>query len=395
VFASWPDLLRLLAVPAFAWVAYRDVRTRRVPNRTWYPLAALAVLLLVWEVGPVLLSGPETLTERRLLLGTALSVGIVVPLSYGFWLVGGFGGADAKAFFVVALLLPTYPHYALWELGVAWLPSQLPVVRTTLGVFSLTVLSNTVLAGAVYPLVLTARNGLAGRVSPAMFVARPVAVADTVREYGTVLHFDNGRLRDVRSLSGLRSYFSYRGLDLDTLRMYLRYRGLSLEAVQADPDRYRDPVSLPADPNDPGGGVVSDDAGADAAALSPSGAGVDADAGVSAAVEADTGAGASADADDTTVTSDPGPASCSDADGLDSGPHDDPWGAEHFLDDIEGSAYGTTPADLREGLDALATEKTVWVSPGIPFLVPLFVGLVVSLTVGDILFAMLGLTGVV
>ena len=90
--ASWPDLLRLLTLPAFAWVAYRDVRTRRVPNRTWYPLAALALLLLAWELGPVLLSGPATLAGRRLLLGTALSVGIVVPLSYGFWLVGGFGG---------------------------------------------------------------------------------------------------------------------------------------------------------------------------------------------------------------------------------------------------------------------------------------------------------------
>ena len=41
VFASIPDLLRLVAVPAFAWVAYRDIETRRVPNRTWYPLPAL------------------------------------------------------------------------------------------------------------------------------------------------------------------------------------------------------------------------------------------------------------------------------------------------------------------------------------------------------------------
>jgi preflagellin peptidase FlaK len=363
VLASWPDLLRLLAVPAFAWVAYRDVRTRRVPNRTWYPLAALALLLLAWELGPVLLSGPETLAERRLLLGTALSVGIVVPLSYGFWLVGGFGGADAKAFFVVALLFPTYPHYALWELGVAWLPSQLPVIRTTLGVFSLTVLSNTVLAGAVYPFVLAGRNAVAGRFSPAMFVARPVAAADTVREYGTLLHFDDRRLRDVRSLSGLRAYVSYRGLDLDALRMYLQYRGLSIEDLRADPDRYRDPGTLPDDPDDPGSGVVTD--------------GGDPDATPDPDTEAGTSKSGGGDANDR-------------PDG-----HDDPWGAERFLEDIEGSAYGTTPADLREGLDALVTEETVWVSPGIPFLVPLFAGLVVSLTLGDVLFALLGLAGLV
>jgi preflagellin peptidase FlaK len=367
VLASWPDLLRLLTLPAFAWVAYRDVRTRRVPNRAWYPLAALALLLLAWELGPVLLSGPETLTERRLLLGTALSVGIVVPLSYGFWLVGGFGGADAKAFFVVALLFPTYPHYALWELGVAWLPSQLPVVRTTLGVFSLTVLSNTVLAGVVYPFALAARNAVAGRLSPAMFVARPVTPADTVREYGTVLHFDDRRLRDVRSLSGLRAYFSYRGLDLDALRMYLQYRGLPIEELRADPDRYRDPATLPDEPNDPGGGVVTD--------------GGDPDPAPAPAPETEGQAGTSA----------PGGEDAPDR----PDDHDDPWGAERFLEDIEGSAYGTTPADLREGLDALATEETVWVSPGIPFLVPLFAGLVVSLTVGDVLFALLGLLGLV
>ena len=364
---SWPDLLRLLTLPAFAWVAYRDVRTRRVPNRTWYPLAALALLLLAWELGPVLLSGPATLAGRRLLLGTALSVGIVVPLSYGFWLVGGFGGADAKAFFVVAVLFPTYPHYALWELGAAWLPSQLPVVRTTLGVFSLTILSNTVLAGAVYPFVLAGRNAVAGRVSPAMFVARPISAADTVREYGTLLHFDDRRLRDVRSLSTLRSYFSYRGLDLDALRMYLQYRGLTLAELRADPDRYRDPATLPAEPNDPGGGVVLDDRPG-----------------------ADPRSGSSPEAASRT-----GPDARATGDGSGEETYDDPWGAEHFLDDIEGSAYGTTPADLREGLDALATEETVWVSPGIPFLVPLFVGLVVSLTLGDALFALLGLAGLV
>ena len=38
-----PDLLRLLAIPAFAWIALLDYRTRRVPSRVWYPLAALGV----------------------------------------------------------------------------------------------------------------------------------------------------------------------------------------------------------------------------------------------------------------------------------------------------------------------------------------------------------------
>jgi len=59
------------------------------------------------------------------------------------------------------------------------------------------------------------------------------------------------------------------------------------------------------------------------------------------------------------------------------------------LDEIEGTAYGTTPEQLREGLEVLASEDEVWLTPGIPFIVPMFVGLVAALTFGDLLFALL------
>jgi len=72
---------------------------------------------------------------------------------------------------------------------------------------------------------------------------------------------------------------------------------------------------------------------------------------------------------------------------------DDPWGAERFLDDIDHSAYGTSPQQLRDGLDVLVEQDEVWISPGIPFLVPMFAGLVVSLTYGDVLFSLLQAVG--
>ncbi|MFB6297910.1 MAG: prepilin peptidase [Salinirussus sp.] len=346
--ATIPDLLRLLALPAFGWAAYRDVETRRVPNRTWYPLAALAAVLLVWELAPAIAGGIGP-ADRLGLVRTAVSIGFVLPLAYGFWLIGGFGGADAKAFFVVALLFPTYPAYDLAGIGLG----QVPAVRTAVGVFSLTVLSNTVLMGAAYPLVLAARNAAAGYVSPGMFVAKPIPAAEATAEYGTILEFSDRSLTDDLSPSGLREFFSYRGLDLDALRMYLQWRDLSLASLRADPERYRDPDSLPDEPGDPGDGsiTVTGDGG---------GAGTDR-----------AGGGPTSDWDGPGTT-DPGT--------------DDPWGADAFLSDIEGSAYGTTPERLRTGLDLLAGAETVWVSPGIPFLVPLFVGLLVSLTVGDLLF---------
>ncbi|WP_302082172.1 A24 family peptidase C-terminal domain-containing protein [Salinibaculum rarum] len=347
MFASTPDLVRLVAIPFFGYVAYRDVKTRRVSNRTWYPIAALAVLLLVVDAYTVFEAGNSFSAQferRRFLVGVGISLLFVVPLVYGFWLIGGFGGADTKAFWVVALLFPVFPTYDLRTFGVDYL---LPVIEPNIPAFSLTILSNTVLVGIAYPFVLAVRNAASGYLSPGMFVAKPVAVAEITDDYGTILSFPDRSLTDDISLGGLRSYFSWRGLDIDALRMYLQYRGLELAELRANPDQYRDPDSLPAEPNDPGDGSISE------AAVTDGGE----------PVERETAA------------------------------FDDPWGAEAFLDDIEGSAYGTTPEALREGLEMLVTEDRVWISPGIPFLVPLFFGLLVSLTAGDLLFVVLQAVG--
>ena len=336
--ATIPDLLRLLAVPVFVWAAWRDVETRRVPGRTWLPLVALAALTLAWDAA--IAWGGTTFGFRLFLVRTAVSLGFVVPLSYLFWRVGGFGGADAKAFMVIAALFPTFP---LYDLGTRVLPLQ----PTAVGVFSLTILTNTVLVAASYPLALFVRNLLAGRLSPAMFVGIPVSRTEILRTHGRLLETPGG--------------FSRGGLDLDALRMYLRWRGLSLGELLADPGRYRDPATLPDEPNDPTDGQVS--------------AGMDADSrpiGAGEPVESDGGTVGDAGADT-----------------------EDPWGARAFLADIDGGAYGTTPGMLRDGLDTLVSKEAVWVSPGIPFLVPLVVGLLVALTYGDLLFGALAAVGLV
>ncbi|KAA9399564.1 A24 family peptidase [Haloarcula sp. CBA1130] len=337
---SIPDLLRLVAIPVFGWAAYRDVKTRRVPNWTWTPLAVLAVVLLLWDAYTVW-TAPTAVGQRLFFIRVAISLGFVIPLSYGFWLIGGFGGADAKAFMLVAVLFPVYPVY--------YLPTvALPLQQSAIGVFSLTILSNTVLAGIVYPLAVAAGNLVRGRFSLAMFIGRPVAAAAVTEEYGRLLESPDG--------------FDRGGLDLDALRMYLRWRGCSLADIRADPDRHRLPTSLPAVPNDPGDGSLATDGGDPAA---------------------DDVNGTSGRGDDSslqTVT-----------DRTDD--IDDRWGAERFLNDIDHSAYGTSPDQLRDGLDVLAEQDEVWISPGIPFLVPMFAGLAVSLTYGDVLFSLLQAVG--
>jgi preflagellin peptidase FlaK len=348
--AAIPDLLRLVAVPVLGWAAVRDVRTRRVPNGVWWPLAVLGLGLVVWEAYQ-LWTGP--FGAELYLLRVAISIGVVVPLSYAFWFLGGFGGADAKAFMVLALLFPTYPTYEL--LGRAW-----PLVVTDLGVFSLSVLTNTVLVGLAFPLALGIRNLLSGNVSWVMFLGHRVPVAELPRRHGTLLETPSG--------------ITTGGLDLDALRMYLRWRGLDLETVRANPGLV-DPETLPAKPNDPTDGAVAPDGGVPGGAASADGPG---------ASEADTpGSGAGAgDLDEWEWI---------DVDA----PDVDRWGAEAFLEDIDSSAYGTTPGALRDGLDVLVRAETVWVSPGVPFIVPTFVGLLVALSAGDILFLALRGVGLV
>ena len=335
-FASLGDLARLLAVPLLGWAALRDVRTRRVPNWVWYVLGGLGAVLLAAELAR---SAPFAGRYARLeLFRIAVSIGLVVPLSYLFWRIGGFGGADAKALMALSVLFPTYPaYYPPATLFGVPLPPVLPAEPTLVGVFSLTVLTNTVLVGALFPVVLAARNALAGRVEPAMFLARVVPIDE--------LRHRHGRLFEDRS------GFTRSGLDVDALRMYLRWRGLALAELRAAPERYRDPDSV---------GETFD---ATDGAVDPT------------AVEH---GDASADVETATATD---------------GGSDDPWAAERFLDDIDGSAYGTDPETLREGLETVVREEAVWLSPGLPFLVPMFVGLLIGLTYGDLLYGLLTAVG--
>lgn len=323
VHSSIPDLLRLLALPVFGWAAWRDVKTRRVPNETWYPLAALAVTLLVWD-GVTALRGPP-LQRTWFLFQVAVSLGFVAPLVLAFWWFRAFGGADAKAFLVVALLFPTYPTYHLGEWAV-------PVQGTALGVFSLTILTNTVLLGALYPAALFVTNLVTGRFSSVMFVGRVVNWDEIPTAHGRLLETPSGVTRN--------------GVDLDAVRMYLRWRGTTLSDLRERANSLRDPESLPTTPNPPTDGMVTDGG---------------------TVVER------------TAMT--------------DSTGYEDPWGAAQFLDSIEHGAYGTTPTKLREGLEVLVTEDEVWVSPGIPFIVPVFLGMLVAVGYGDLLSGSLAALG--
>ena len=327
--ATLPDLLRLLVIPVLGWAAWRDIHTRRIPNRVWPPLVILGGLLLVWEAVQFFVFG--TPGGQAFLIRAGISLLFVAPLGYAFWWFGAFGAADAKAMIALAVLLPTFPTYTLGGL-------ELPVVDTTIGVFSLTVLTNAVLLAVAAPVGLGLGNLLCRRIEPVvMFLARPVRIDSLPSRHGRLFETPDG--------------FTHSGLDLDALRMYLRWRGLPLAALRAAPDVARDPASIEAtgEPTD-GRSDIDDDLDWDDADAVP------------------------------TVDSDATPETL-----------DDPWGVNQFFESIDQSTYGTDPEQLRDGIELLATtdDETVWVSPGLPFVVPMFAGLLVAFTYGDLLFAFL------
>jgi preflagellin peptidase FlaK len=327
--ASVPDALRLAVLPVLGWAAWQDLETRRVPSRTWYPLVVLGGVLLVWDaVGHLSIS---TAADGLFFLRVGISLLLVAPIAYLFWRLGGFGGADAKALIAISILLPTFPTYYFSGF-------TLPSVVTTLGVFSMTILTNTVVVAAGYPLVFLARNVADGEVAfPVALFGRRIGVSALSTAHGRLLETTDGYTRT--------------GLDIDALRMYLRWRGTNLEAIRAHPGSARDPVSID-ETYDPTDGAVGD--GGDDP--EPSG-------------------------DARELEGDPDP--------------DDPWGADAFLGSIEGTAYGTSPEKLRDGLAVVTERDVVWISPGIPFIVPMFVGTLVAFVYGDLIFGALGALGII
>lgn len=325
-----PDLLRLVVVPVLGWAAWRDLQVRRVPNRLWLPLVGLGVVLLLWE-GWRVVNGPDPTGYRRRLfvLEVVVSLGFVAPMAYLIWRVGGFGGADAKALMTLAVVVPTTPTYVVPQSGADLV---FPFTATIPGAwpFSLTVLTNTVVVAMTFPAVVTVRNLLGRDFSLAMVVGTRVPCTSIPERHGSLMETPDGLTR--------------RGLDIDALRMYLRWRDATLEELRDNPGWSRDPTSLPDEPSEPTRGAIAD--GGEVA---------------DGAVPADSG-----------------------ADENEEWAYDDPWGAEAFMDDVP-HAWGSTAEDVREGLEVLTGQDRVWYSPGIPFVVPMFVGLLVALLYGDLL----------
>lgn len=164
------DLPRLLVGAAILlYAVWTDLKTRRVPNRTWLiPIGAGLAL----DLPDGLEGGAPFLRDA------AVSAGLMVPLALLLYHVpgSGFGGADAKALMALSVLFPRWPLAGLLVQGS-------PAVLPPFNVFTLAVLCNALLAGLALPPGLALLNLARGDRSRHMGLGYPVPVSrlDPVR----------------------------------------------------------------------------------------------------------------------------------------------------------------------------------------------------------------------
>jgi archaeal preflagellin peptidase FlaK len=124
-----------------------DLRDRRVPVRTWYPMLMVAVPMVVLAYAG-LISQDWTLAARYLALSVVFSA-----IFYLFALMRLFGGADAYALIFIAICIPFFPFRPL--LG-----------YPPLEFLPFSVLTNAVILNLVTPLGIALHNLLRGNRAP-------------------------------------------------------------------------------------------------------------------------------------------------------------------------------------------------------------------------------------
>ena len=140
------EVLKLAAcLPFLLYSSYLDLKTRRVPNRIWELMLLSLSGFLIYEIveGGILF-----------LLKLVFSFFSSFFLAYLLFRLRFFGGADAKALIAIGTLVPVYPVLEFY--GYTFPLLGLPPA----GLFSLTVLENSVLLTAIVPLGIFCYNTL-------------------------------------------------------------------------------------------------------------------------------------------------------------------------------------------------------------------------------------------
>jgi preflagellin peptidase FlaK len=202
------------------YASARDIRERRVPFRTWYPMLAIGIPLIGLFYASLLLSGYWNLALFYLVLVAVFSL-----LFYSFAYLHLFGGADAYALIFLSVLVPAFPFEPVF--GVP-----------PMGFFPFSVLVNALILNLVTPLGIFVYNLLKGNRAPLanMFLGFPVEGKRIANSFGYVME-------DIREADGriTRRFFTFseavKGMMKGSGRIY------TLD-LRRKPEEYREVLSL-------------------------------------------------------------------------------------------------------------------------------------------------------
>lgn len=167
-----PLLISAIAVLlTLSYASYRDIRERRVPFRTWYPMLAIGLPAVTWFYLTLLLGG-----DWQPVLFFLVLTGLFSLIFYLFAFFHLFGGADAWALIFIAACIPAFP----FEPVLGYPP---------LGYFPLTVLTNAVILNLAAPVIIFLGNIVRHHKAPLpyLFLGYPVRGDEIGRNFGYVM----------------------------------------------------------------------------------------------------------------------------------------------------------------------------------------------------------------
>ena len=197
-----------------------DIRDRRVPFRTWYPMLFLGVPAAAYFYLTLVLSGRPGLVAGYLAL-----CGIFSLIFYMFAAKNLFGGADAWALIFISVCIPFFPLTPLFG-------------YPPLGFLPFTVLTNAVLLNLFTPLGIFVWNMYKRNRAPLpyMFFGFPVEGKSIQQAFGFVMEdFSEEEGKLVRTFIGIR----------DAIRRMVSGEGrVYTKDLRLHPEQYRKELQL-------------------------------------------------------------------------------------------------------------------------------------------------------
>ncbi|WOF15789.1 peptidase A24 [Methanoplanus sp. FWC-SCC4] len=202
------------------YASYRDVKERRVPFRTWYPMIAICVPISVWAYSLLIVS------DLRFAFGYILMVVVFCSMFYfSSAYLHLFGGADAWALIFITAFVPLFPVEPLWSYPV------LPFLP-------LTVLVNAVVLNLATPIGLLVFNIMKKNYAPLryMFVGYPVDGKRITEYFGFIMEDFEDSEGELK-----RHYISF----ADAIkRMISGKRRMYTKDLKKDPEEYKVEIEM-------------------------------------------------------------------------------------------------------------------------------------------------------